>query len=41
MKPNFDDIFTPQYLYQKFLESDTIVEIIVGGWLLSFFSETV
>jgi len=39
IKPPFDGIFTQQYLYQKLLESDNYVEIIVGGRVavVSFF----
>jgi len=41
IKPTFNGIFTQQYLYQKLLEPDTIVEIIDGGWMVSFFLDTV
>jgi len=37
IKPSFDGIFTQQYLYQKLLES----EIIVGGWVVSLFWDSV
>jgi len=37
IKPPFDGIFTQQYLYQNYWNRTTIVEIIVGGWVVSFF----
>jgi len=36
-KPIFDGIFVQKYLCQKLLESATVVEIIVGCWVVSFF----
>jgi len=41
IKPPFNGIFTQQYLYQKLLESDTIVEIIVGGRMVTFLRHNV
>ena len=37
IKPSFDGIFTQEYLTKNYWNPTTIVEIIVGGWVVSFF----
>jgi len=37
IKRPFNGIFTQQYLYQNYWNRTTIVEIILGGWMVSFF----
>jgi len=37
IKPPFDGIFTQQYWTKNYWNRTTTVEIIVGGWVVSFF----
>jgi len=37
IKPVFDGTFTQYYMYQKYSNHTATVEIIVGGWVVSFF----
>jgi len=37
IKQPFDGIFTQDYFTKNYWNGTTIVEIIVGGWVVSFF----
>jgi len=41
IKPPFDGIFIQQYLYKNYWNKTPIVEIIVGGWVVSFLRHSV